>query len=58
MSGQISKIGFIASMLSVVLSLYIYFISTDQLLGIFVGLWAPTLILATKEIESLLENKS
>ncbi len=58
MSGQISKIGFIASMLSVVLSLYVYFISDDQLLGIFVGLWAPTLILATKEIESLLENKS
>ena len=58
MSGQISKIGFVASMLSVVLSLYIYFITEDQNLGIFVGLWAPTLILATKEIEEMLKNKS
>ena len=58
MSGQISKIGFIASMLSVALSLYIYFISGDKDLGIFVGLWAPTLILATKEIEAMLESKS
>lgn len=58
MSGQISKIGFIASMLSVVLSLYLYFITGDKDLGIFVGLWAPTLILATKEIEDMLENKS
>ncbi len=58
MSGQISKIGFIASMLSVVLSLYLYFITGDKDLGIFVGLWAPTLILATKEIEDMLESKS
>lgn len=58
MSGNIAKIGFIASMLSVVLSLYIYFISEDQMLGVFVGLWAPTLILATKEFEALLDGKS
>jgi hypothetical protein len=58
MSGQISKIGFMASMLSVVGSLYLYFVSGDQNLGIFVGLWAPTLILASKEIEVMLENKS
>ena len=45
-------------MLSVVLSLYLYFITEDQNLGIFVGLWAPTLILATKEIEEMLKNKS
>ncbi|MFQ3344527.1 MAG: hypothetical protein ACKVI6_03365 [Candidatus Poseidoniales archaeon] len=56
MSGQISKIGFMASMLSVVGSLYVYFIIGDHDLGIFVGLWAPTLILASKEIEVLLEN--
>ena len=56
MSGQISKIGFMASMLSVVLSLYVYFINENHDLGIFVGLWAPTLILASKEIEALLEN--
>jgi hypothetical protein len=58
MSGQISKIGFVASMLSVLGSLYIYFGAGEQMLGIFVGLWAPTLILATKEIEEMLESKS
>ena len=58
MSGTIARIGLIASMLSVVLSLYIYFISEDQMLGIFVGLWAPTLILATKEFEALMDKSS
>jgi hypothetical protein len=58
MSGQLAKFGLIASMLSVVGSLYIYFISGNTDLGIFVGLWAPTLILATKEIEDWMENKS
>lgn len=58
MSGTIGKIGLIASMLSVVLSLYIYFVSDDQMLGVFVGLWAPTLILATKEFEALMDNSS
>jgi len=58
MSGKIARIGLIASMLSVVLSLYIYFIGDDQMLGVFVGLWAPTLILATKEFEALLEDSS
>ena len=56
MSKKISTIGFVASMLSVALSLYIYFVSGDKELGIFVGLWAPTLILATKEIETMLEE--
>ena len=55
MSGQISKIGFVSSMLSVVGSLYVYFVSGDQNLGIFVGLWAPTLILASKEIEEMMK---
>jgi len=58
MSGQLAKFGLIASMLSVVGSLYLYFIGNDEMLGIFVGLWAPTLILATKEIEQWMENKS
>ena len=60
MSGNIAKIGFIASMLSVVLSLYIYFVgdNPDEMLGIFVGLWAPTLILATKEFEALMDKSS
>ena len=47
---------FIASMASVIGSLYIYFVTPDEMLGIFVGLWAPTLILATKEIEEWLNN--
>ena len=56
MSGQIAKIGLIASMFSVVGSLYIYFVGDNENLGIFVGLWAPTLILASNEIESWMEN--
>ena len=58
MSGNISKIGFVASMLSVVGSLYIYFVNSNEMLGIFVGLWAPTLILATKEIEEWMNSDS
>ena len=56
MLGQLRKIGLVASMLSVVGSLYIYFISDQTSLGIFVGLWAPTLILAAKEIEEWMQN--
>jgi hypothetical protein len=55
MKGKISRVGFVASMLSVVGSLYIYFVTGDESLGIFVGLWAPTLILASKEVEEMLE---
>ena len=58
MSGQITKIGLIASMLSVVGSLYLYFVSNDTDLGIFVGLWAPTLILATKGVEEWIGHES
>ena len=58
MSGQLARIGLIASMLSVVGSLYLYFVTGDENLGIFVGLWAPTLILATKEIEDWMNNES
>ena len=58
MSGQLARIGLIASMLSVVGSLYLYFGTGDEQLGIFVGLWAPTLILATKEIEDWMQSKS
>ncbi|MFL2973496.1 MAG: hypothetical protein ACJZ4F_00810 [Candidatus Thalassarchaeaceae archaeon] len=56
MSGQIAKIGLVASMFSVVGSLYLYFIGDDEMLGIFVGLWAPTLILASNEIEAWMED--
>ncbi len=55
MSGQITKIGFVASMLSVLGSLYVYFITGDKDLGIFVGLWAPTLLLASKDIEEMMK---
>ena len=58
MSGQLARFGLIASMLSVLGSLYLYFVSGDEQLGIFVGLWAPTLILATKEIQDWVESKS
>ena len=58
MSGQLAKFGLIASMISVLGSLYLYFVGEDEMLGIFVGLWAPTLILATKELEAWMENKS
>jgi len=56
MSGQLAKFGLMASMASVVGSLYIYFVGDNEMLGIFVGLWAPTLILATKEIEEWINN--
>ena len=52
MSGQLARIGLMASMASVLGSLYLYFVGEDEMLGIFVGLWAPTLILASKEIEA------
>ena len=58
MSGQLARFGLVASMLSVLGSLYLYFVSGDEQLGIFVGLWAPTLILATKEVEAWMESKS
>jgi hypothetical protein len=42
-------------MLSVVGSLYVYFVTGDKDLGIFVGLWAPTLLLASKDIEEMMK---
>jgi|TARA_B110001454_G_scaffold149411_1_gene138801 hypothetical protein len=57
MIGKLAKIGLVASMLSIVASLYLYFIVGEEMQGIFVGLWAPTLINATKGIEEWIENK-
>ena len=57
MSSQLRKIGLVASILSVLGSLAIYFIQEDKDLGIFVGLWAPTLILLASEVENWMENK-
>jgi hypothetical protein len=44
-------------MLSIVGSLYLYFVQDNEMQGIFVGLWAPTLINATKGIEEWLQSK-
>ncbi len=57
MTGQIAKLGLAASAVSIVASVYIYFMHDggDTTLGIFVGLWAPTLILFSQEIEKLTE---
>jgi len=35
---------FVSSLASVVASVFLYSIYTDKSLGIFVGLWAPTLM--------------
>tara|TARA_B110000014_G_C19831745_1_gene431316 strand:- start:463 stop:669 length:207 start_codon:yes stop_codon:yes gene_type:complete len=52
--GMISQLGLLASFASIFGSLYIYFVQDDHTLGIFVGLWAPTLILISKEIEKMM----
>ncbi|MEC8541795.1 MAG: hypothetical protein VXY53_08160 [Candidatus Thermoplasmatota archaeon] len=38
-------------------SLYIYFINGEEMLGIFVGLWAPTLILLANETEKWMASE-
>jgi len=58
MAGQIAKMGLAASAVSIVASVYIYFThgdGGDTELGIFVGLWAPTLILFSQEIDKMME---
>ena len=55
LNGMISKLGLAASAISILGSVYIYFIQADEMLGIFVGLWAPTLILFSQEIDKLME---
>ncbi len=52
--GIVSQLGLMASFGSIFGSLYIYFISDDQMLGIFVGLWAPTLILISREVDKMM----
>ena len=54
LEGLISKLGIAASAISIVSSVYVYFGMEDEMLGIFVGLWAPTLILFSQEIEKLM----
>ena len=52
--GVVSQIGLMSSFASIFGSLYIYFTIDDQLLGIFVGLWAPTLILISREVDKMM----
>tara|TARA_A100001037_G_scaffold158008_1_gene142396 strand:- start:684 stop:866 length:183 start_codon:yes stop_codon:yes gene_type:complete len=57
MSGQIAKAGLAASAVSIIASIYIFFVHNggDAELGTFVGLWAPTLILFSQEIDKLMD---
>jgi hypothetical protein len=57
MKGQIVKFGLAASAVSIIASVYIFFMHDggDPDLGIFVGLWAPTLILFSQEIDKMIE---
>ncbi len=34
----------VASAVSVVLALFVYFVNKDREMGIFIGLWAPTIL--------------
>ena len=51
------KIGFVASLVSIVGSIAIYF-NGDENLGIFVGLWASALILLTERLEEMQESEA
>ncbi len=57
MKGQIVKLGLAASALSIIGSVYIFFMHDggDSELGIFVGLWAPTLILFSQEVDKMMD---
>lgn len=52
--GIISQLGLMSSFASIFGSLYVYFVADDELLGIFVGLWAPTLILISREVDKMM----
>ena len=52
--GIVSQLGLGACFIFIFGSLYIYFVNEDQLLGVFVGLWAPTLILISREVDKML----
>jgi hypothetical protein len=57
MKGQIAKFGLLASAVSIIASGRIFFMydGGDTELGIFVGLWAPTLILFSQEVDKIIE---
>ena len=58
MAGQIARLGLAASAVSILAAIYIYFMHDggNADLGIFVGLWAPTLILFSQEIDKIMED--
>ena len=58
MAGQIGRLGLAASAVSILASIYIYFMHDggNADLGILVGLWAPTLILFSQEIDKMMEE--
>ena len=47
------SLGFYSSVLG---SIGIYFGQGDEMLGIFVGLWAPTLLLLSDRIEDIIKE--
>ena len=48
---SVTKLGLYASMVSVIASVLIYIVLDDSQLAIYVGLWAPTLILYSQAYE-------
>ena len=57
MKESIVKLGLAASAVSIFASIYIFFVHDggDAELGIFVGLWAPTLIVFSQEIAKMMD---
>ena len=58
MKENIVKLGLAASVVSIFASIYIFFVHDggDSELGIFVGLWAPTLILFSQEVAKMMDD--
>ncbi len=58
MKENIVKLGLAASLISIFASIYIFFVHDggDAELGIFVGLWAPTLILFSQEAAKMMDE--
>ena len=53
---KMAKLGLYASMVSVIASVLIYIVLNDSQLAIYVGLWAPTLILYSQAYEQANKN--
>tara|TARA_A100001201_G_scaffold71456_1_gene65381 strand:- start:47 stop:277 length:231 start_codon:yes stop_codon:yes gene_type:complete len=43
-SNKVTRAFFAASLISILISIYLFISKEDKSLGIFVGLWAPTLM--------------